>query len=90
MYLMLEDIEVLYFNLDEFIISEISPNLVPYSLRGAFSTLSDMKSIMKNIQLLKYYLSRRVLSLSRTNAKQIYTLFGIPQMDDIDTRVKYA
>lgn len=88
MYLMLKDIEVLYFNLDDFIVSEIRPDLVPFSLRGTFSPLYNMKSLMKNTQLLKTYLSRRVLSLSRTNAKQIYALFGIPQMDDIETRVK--
>ena len=88
MYLMLKDVEVLYFNLDEFVVSEIRPDLLPFSLRGVFSHLSDMKSLLYNIQMLKTYLSRRVLSLSRTNAKQIYALFRIPQLNDIETRVK--
>lgn len=44
--------------------------------------------LLRNIQYLKSWLSRRVLSLSRANAKQIYTMYQIPQLDDIETRVK--
>lgn len=88
MYLMLRDEKVLYFDFDDFIVQEISPDLVPFSMRYAFRHDSSPKSLLYNIQLLKSYLSRRVLSLSRDNAKKIYTLFGIPQLDDIDTRVK--
>lgn len=88
MYLMLKDIEVLYFNLEEFIIKPLRDELLPLCLRGKTYSNSNMKDILNSVQLVKSYLSRRVLSLSRTNAKQIYTLFQIPQLDDIDTRVK--
>ena len=46
-----------------------------------------MKNILHNIQAVKSYLSSRVLSLSRDNAKQIYAAFRIPQLDSIDNRV---
>lgn len=45
-----------------------------------------MKDILHNIQAVKSYLSGRVLSLSRDNAKQIYAAFQIPQSDSIDNR----
>lgn len=85
---MLRDEKVLYFNLDDFIVQEIQPDIVPFSMRYAFKNDNSTKSLLYNIQLLKSYLSRRVLSLSRDNAKKIYALFGIPQLDDIETRVK--
>ena len=88
MYLMLKDTEVLYFNLEEFIIKPLREDLLPMCLRGKTYNNSNIQEIMTSVQLVKSYLSRRVLSLSRTNAKQIYTLFKIPQLDDIDTRVK--
>lgn len=86
-FLMLKDKEVLYFDFNEFTIQVLQPDLVPFCMRNAFLDNTDMKSILYNVQLLKSYFSRRVLSLSRDNAKQIYTLFGILQLNDIDTRV---
>lgn len=87
MYLMLKDSEVIYFNFEEFIVQVISPELVPYSMRHGFKSDNSMQSILYNVQLLKSWLSRRVLSLSRDNAKQLYTLFNLPQLDDVETRV---
>lgn len=88
MYLMLQDKEVIYFDFDDFVVQIIQPDLVPFCMRYAFKDDGTPKSLLYNVQLLKSYLSRRVLSLSRDNAKQIYTLFGIPQLNDIDTRVQ--
>lgn len=78
----------MYFNLEEFIVKPIRDDLLPLSLRGKAYSDNNIKEILNNVQIVKSYLSRRVLSLSRANAKQIYTLFQIPQLDDIDTRVK--
>lgn len=87
MYLMLCDKEVLYFDFNDFIVEVINNDLVPFSMRGIFKQGTNPKDLLYNIQLLKSYLSRRVLSLSRDNAKQLYALFSIPQLDDIETRV---
>ena len=88
MYLMLKDEKVLYFNFEDFTVEVLNNNLLPFSIRSAFKENVSMSNILYNVNLLKSYLSSRVLSLSRDNAKAIYTVFGIPQRDDIDTRVK--
>lgn len=87
MFLMFGDVPVLYFDFDDFVIEVINNNLLPYSLRGKFVN-GDIKSLLKNVEYLKSWLGRRVLSLSRDNAKQIHTMFGIPQINDIETKSK--
>ena len=86
MYLMLKDTPVLYFDLDEFIVEVIHNDLLPYCLRSNIRKANNMKDILFNIQAVKSYLSSRILSLSRDNAKQIYAAFQIPQIDSIDNR----
>lgn len=88
MYLMLVDKPVLYFDLDDFVVHILSPELVPFSMRYAFKNDNTPKALMYNISLIKNYMSSRVLSLGRENAKQIYTMFCIPQLNDLETRVK--
>ena len=88
MYLMLADTPVLYFDFDDFIVEVINEQFLPFSLQSKFTKTATPKDLLRNIQYLKSWLSRRVLSLSRTNAKQIYTMYQIPQLDDIETRVK--
>lgn len=88
MYLMLKDTPVLYFDLEEFIVEVIRNDLLPFSLREKSYKSNNPKNMLKNIEIIKSYLSSRVLSLSRDNAKQIYTLFQIPQLNNIDTKVK--
>ena len=88
MYLMLVDKPVLYFDLDDFVVHILSPELVPFSMRYAFKNDNTPKTLMYNISLIKNYMSSRVLSLGRENAKQIYTMFCIPQLNDLETRVK--
>lgn len=87
MYLMFADTPVLYFDFDDFVVDVINEQFLPYSLFGKFSN-KDMKSVLRSIEYLKSWLSRRLLSLSRSNAKQIYAMFGIPQANDIETRTK--
>lgn len=86
MYLMLKDTPILYFDLDEFIVEVIHNDLLPYCLRSNIRSSARMKDILYNIQTVKGYLSSRMLSLSRDNAKQIYAAFQIPQIDSIDNR----
>jgi hypothetical protein len=86
-YLMLKDTEVLYFDLDEFVVEVIRNDLMPYCLRSNMRPPAKMKDILHNIQEVKAYLSSRVLSLSRDNAKQIYAAFQIPQVESIENRV---
>ena len=87
MYLMYKDIAVLYFDLDDFNIVCLNKDLVPYYLKGLNFLSSNRQDIFNNIQMLREYLSSRVLSLSRKNAKQLYTMFQIPQNNNIRTRV---
>lgn len=87
MYLMLKNTEILYFDLDDCVVDVIRNDLIPFCLRSNIRLAVNMKNILHNIQAVKSYLSSRVLSLSRDNAKQIYAAFRIPQLDSIDNRV---
>lgn len=87
MYLMLKDVKVLYFDLEDFVVEVIREDLLPFFLRQNIRSSAAMKDILHNIQSVKSYLSSRILSLSRDNAKQIYAAFQIPQIDSIDNRV---
>ena len=89
---MLKNTQVLYFNLPDFTVEVLREDLLPYFLRSNIRRASetkalDMKDIMYNVQTVKSYLSSRMLSLSRDNAKKIYAAFQIPQVDSIDNRV---
>ena len=87
MFLMLKNTKVLYFNLPDFTVEVFREDLLPYFLRANIKKSSNMKDIMYNVQTVKSYLSSRMLSLSRDNAKKIYAAFQIPQVDSIDNRV---
>lgn len=87
MYLMLKDTNVLYFNLEDFVVEVLREDLLPFCLRSNIRKSVKTKDLLHNIQEVKGYLSSRILSLSRDNAKQIYAAFQIPQIDSIDNRV---
>lgn len=87
MFLMLKNTQVLYFNLPDFTVEVLREDLLPYFLRSNIKKSSNMKDILYNVQTVKSYLSSRMLSLSRDNAKKIYAAFQIPQVDSIDNRV---
>lgn len=87
MYLMLQDMKILYFDLEDFVVEVIRDDLLPFCLRSNIRNSSNMKDILHDVQVVKSYLSNRVLSLSRDNSKQIYAAFQIPQIDSIDNRV---
>lgn len=93
MYILLKDKPVLYFDFEEMLVEVIEPNLIPWGLRGRIKPLTqttpkEMATVMSNnVQSIKEWLSNRVLSLNRDNAKQIFALFNISQSNDINTRV---
>lgn len=87
MYLMLKNEKVLYFELEDFVVEVIRNDLLPFCLRSNIRVPASTKDILHNIQEIKSYLSSRLLSLLRDNAKQIYTAFQLPQIDSIDNRV---
>lgn len=87
MYLMLKNTKILYFDLDDCVVEVIRNDLLPFCLRSNIKLAVSIKNCIHNIQAVKSYLSGRILSLSRDNAKQIYAAFQIPQLDSIDNRV---
>lgn len=76
MYLMLEDTAVLYFDLNDLVVEVIHNDLLPYYLRdrlnvhggvdtsGVTGALGLARVLARNVQLVREYLSSRVLSLS--------------------------
>lgn len=84
---MLKDTEILYFDLDDFVVTVIRNDLLAFCLRSDIKEPDSLKDIPHNVQAVKSYLSSRILSRSRDNAKQIYAAFQIPQLDTIDNRV---
>ena len=88
MFLKLKNTDVLYFNLEDFVVEIIREDLLPFGLRGMLTDKRDTRSILSNIEALKEWLSSRVLSLSRDNAKDIFTLFSIEQNNTLSNRVE--
>lgn len=92
MFIMLKDNPILYFNFDDMIVEIINNKLMPYGLKDRIrpittSTPVEMaKNMAHNIEEIKEWMSNRVLSLSRDNAKQIYNMFNISQSNDKTTR----
>ena len=84
MFLMLENTKILYFNFPDFTVEVLKENLLPYSLRSNIKKTLSMNNILSNVQAVKNYLSSRMLSLSRDNAKKIYAAYQIPQTDTIE------
>lgn len=93
MYIMLEDNPVIYFNFDEMIVEVINGNLVPWIMRDKIQPIpnskpAEMARVMaSNVEEIKDWMSNRVLSLSRDNAKQIFNMFNISQSNDKRTRI---
>ena len=94
MYLMLNNNHVLYFNFDDMVVETIDNRLLPYYLRDRIKDVNSIspseiaKTLAYNVGVLKTWMSNRVISLNRDFAKSIYTMFGISQHNDLDTRTK--
>jgi len=102
--LMCRNIVVMKFNMDESEYDVLHPELLPWSLKDAIKKMpqkEDFSDIDKYIRTtiyygnqnkdaIMYFITSRVLPLSRTNAKKILTSLGMtPQMDN-DTKYKLA
>ena len=92
-YLMLENSPVLYFNFDDIEVKIINKKLLPFFLRGKIiepesDNIKEFYRVnSRNIDFIKEYSVSRLLSLSRENAKQIYTACGISQDNSIENRL---
>lgn len=92
MYIMLKDNPVIYFNFNDMIVEIINNRLVPYGIRDRIKPVIGLtpvemaKTMAHNVEEIKEWMSNRVLSLSRDNAKQIYNMFNISQSNDRTTR----
>lgn len=85
--LMLEDTEVLKFDLDKVELEVINPNLLPISLRDSIS-INDNLALLSSFTMLIEWLARRLLPLTRTNAKALYTLIQCPQAGSMLEKAK--
>lgn len=88
--LMLQEVPVMAFNLEEYYFKVYRAELLPFCLRNQIqnSDGTTIKEIMKGIDLIRSFFSKRVLSLSRDNAKLLYGLFGISQANTVADRVE--
>lgn len=74
MYLMNKDVPVLWFDPEEYLISIINPQMLPYALKDNLLDSTQITSInqgIKNYDKLRFFFADRVLVISRENAKAI-------------------
>ena len=95
--LMHKDTPILRFNIDLNVYEPLVPELLPYSLRGGFMAASPSDEQAKrdfirdtNREIMLRYLSHRVLSLTRSNAKKMYDAYNIAQKDDVYSKARLA
>lgn len=87
--LMLKDISVMNFDLDDYYIEVLNNDVLPFALRDCITTTAD--NMHKNFtDMIKFrdWLSSRVLNLSRTNAKVILNVAALPQTLRTEDRIK--
>ena len=75
----------------------LNTKLVPYALRGQIINIPDsddpnitVRMTEHNNNIFKSFIARRVLSLTRSNAKKLMNAFHFSQNDDVDTKYKIA
>lgn len=92
MILMYKNIPVLYANYNTFECSVNNESLLPYQLKNKFGQISGnpMRDTLTSLNSLQSFLSRRVLTLDRANAKKILNLIGASQAVDDATRAEIA
>lgn len=88
--LFMRDIEVLSVNYGTFNVQIFREDLLPYQLRGRLPKDKTPQSKLKCIYAFEEFLARRVLSLSRKNAKKILNLLHLSQVQDTSTKAKIA
>lgn len=101
--LMNKNTVVMRFNFDEGVYEIKSEKYMPFQLKGKINKMPEIKNNMTKYEMTQYliksqknydailsFLSSRVLSLSRENAKKIYNLFGYEQLQDEKSKAKIA
>lgn len=101
--LMMMDEPVMRVNFDEGRFDVLNERLLPYTMKGKIVYIPDFSEIktryddtQRQIAIRKCtdafitFLSKRVLSLSRENAKKVYNLFGYSQAQDDISKSKIA
>ena len=95
--LMLQNIPVLSFNIDEYEYSIYREDLLPFSLKNAFrfsketSSNDELAKIKAhNRDIIIDFLSKRVLNINRENAKKLLNAYNFSQSQDSITKAKIA
>lgn len=97
--IMCGDNEVASINMEEYIITVSNNNLLPYTMKNRFKdfNINNESDFKKSFLLFnKFYnafvswATGRVLLLSRSNAKWLYNLIGVEQIDKDETKLKIA
>lgn len=84
------DREVLRFDLEDMYIEVLNNDFLPYCLKDYVQTTNpvDFKKSIKDIEVLRDFLSGRMLNISRDNAKVILNVLALPQTLKTEERVK--
>lgn len=103
MLLMHKDTPVIEINVDEAQYNVLTPQLLPYQLKGKIHRVADYSeihsryedtqrqiAIQKNSWAVISYAGSRVLPITRDNAKKIYGLFGYEQRQDEYAKARIA
>lgn len=84
------DIKIMEFNLNTYYVKIIIPELLPPFLQSSLKMTNVMKDIFDNIMAIQEFLSGRVLSLSRENAKLLLNALQLPTSNKMEDRLKIA
>ena len=90
MYLMKNNIPVFAFDLDKGLFQELRSELMPIRLRNYFRPDESRTAFIHNYEGMIDFLSRRVLSLDRKNAKKILNAYNLTQSQSPVDRAKIA
>lgn len=101
--LMMKDTVVMRINIDEGKYDILNENLLPWETKGKWRQVPEIKDYMskydvtqnlvasrRNSEVLVNFLAHRVLPISRDNAKKIYNLLGLSQLQDEYSKAKVA
>lgn len=93
MILMNGDTPVLYFSLDDYVIKVLNNDFLPYPLKDfikstQFTGPADLAKNGRCMDVLKDFLSGRILNLSKSNAKEILNSAGLQSVMKTSERIK--
>lgn len=90
MIVMMKDTPVFVIDINTGIVRIFSELYIPFALRGRLSESDDVVTRVQNIQAVEEYFASRVLPIDRENAKKIYNLLKLNQLQSIEERFKVA